>query len=32
VLFPQNRHLSTRVRAFVDFLVASLVPARRALR
>lgn len=24
VLFPQNRHLSARVRAFVDFLVASL--------
>ncbi|MCA3220673.1 MAG: LysR family transcriptional regulator [Burkholderiales bacterium] len=26
VLFPQNRHLSARVRAFVDFLVAKLAP------
>ncbi len=29
VLYPQNRHLSARVRAFVDFLVASTKPRLR---
>lgn len=32
VLFPQNRHLSARVRAFVDFVVANVAPGRRAVR
>lgn len=32
VLFPQNRHLSARVRAFVDFLTAACGPAARRPR
>lgn len=27
VLYPQNRHMSARVRAFVDFLVTEIAPA-----
>lgn len=30
ILYPQNRHMSARVRAFVDFLVASLATTRPA--
>jgi DNA-binding transcriptional LysR family regulator len=30
VLYPQNRHMSTRVRAFVDFLVAEVPRAAQA--
>jgi DNA-binding transcriptional LysR family regulator len=30
VLWPSNRHLAPKVRAFVDFLVANLVPAVEA--
>ncbi|MNV95044.1 LysR substrate binding domain protein [compost metagenome] len=26
VLYPQHRHLSTRVRAFVDYLLAAVRP------
>jgi len=29
VLYPQNRHLSARVRAFVQYLVAAVAPAAR---
>ena len=30
ILYPQNRHMSARVRAFVDFVLLTLDPARRS--